>query len=227
MTATLEEQLRRLGTDYVDLYQIHWVPKDSGQSLYEELYRLKKSGKVRYVGVSLSTPADVDYVLDHTMLDSVMLPFSLLDPLPFLARAGQIGDRGLAVIARSSLKEGFLVGKYTRDTKFADPNDQRSKWPQERIATVVDQVEKFRFLESGHGSMVAAAVRYPLSFPQISTVIMGTMTVSQANENFGKLPGGRLSEVEIQRVAALQDDMGLWGMKERMLRALRSLVGST
>ncbi|MBK9253797.1 MAG: aldo/keto reductase [Proteobacteria bacterium] len=224
MTATLEDQLRRLGVDYVDLYQIHWVPKDSGQSLYEELYRLKKSGKVRYVGVSLSTPADVDYVLDHTMLDSVMLPFSLLDPLPFLARARQFGARDLAVVARSSLKEGFLVGKYTPDTKFSDPNDQRSKWPQERIAAVVDQVEKFRFLESGHGSMVAAAVHYPLSFPQISTVIMGTMSVIQAEENFGRLPGGRLSEAELQRVAAMQDEMGLWGMRERILRALRGLT---
>ena len=227
MTATLEEQLRRLGTDHVDLYQIHWVPKDPGQPLYEELYRLKKSGKVRYVGVSLATPTDVDYVLDHTMLDSVMLPLSLLDPLPFLARARQIGARGLAVIARSTLKEGFLVGGYTRDTRFTDPNDQRSKWPSERIAAVVDQVEKFRFLESEHGSMIAAAVGYPLSFPQISTVIMGTMTVSEAEGNFGKFPGLRLTEAELQRVADLQDKMGLWGIRERVLRALRSLSHRT
>ncbi len=224
MTATLESQLKTLGTDRIDLYQIHWVPKDPAQPLYEELYRLKKAGKVRYVGVSLSSPADIDYVIDHTQIDSVQLPFSLLDPLPFLARARQFGARDLAVVARSSLKEGFLVGKYTPDTKFSDPNDQRSKWPQERIAAVVEQVEKFRFLETGHGSMVAAAVRYPLSFPQISTVIMGTMTVNQAQENFGRFPGGRLSEAELQRVSALQDELGLWGVKERILRSLRSLA---
>jgi myo-inositol catabolism protein IolS len=221
MSATLDEQLKSLGTDYVDLYQIHWVPKDPAQALYEELYRLRKAGKVRYVGVSLSSAADIDYVIDHTQLDSVQLPFSLLDPLPFLARADRLRRSGLAVIARSSLKEGFLTGKFTRDTVFQDPNDQRSKWPRERIAKTVEQVERLRFLEPEQGSMVAAAIRYPLSFPEISTVILGTMNTMQAQSNFGEIPGGRLTSASLARVAAIQDELGLWGFRERLMRQWR------
>jgi aryl-alcohol dehydrogenase-like predicted oxidoreductase len=226
MTATLEAQLRRLGTDRVELYQIHWVPKDSGQQLYEELYRLKQSGKVRYVGVSLGTPADIDYVLDHTQLDSVQLPFSLLDPLPFLARIEKLRSSGIGVIARSSLKEGFLTGKFTRDSVFTDPGDQRSKWPRERIVRTVGQVEQLRFLEAGQGSLLAAAVRYPLSFPEISTVILGTMSLAQAEGNFGEIPGGRLSAQSLARVARLQEEMGLWGIRERVFRQLRRIFAS-
>ena len=104
------------------------------------------------------------------------------------------------MIARSSLKEGFLAGGYSRDSRFTDPNDRRSAWPQERIAALVDQVEQFRFLEAEHGSMVAAAARYPLSFDEVSTVIMGTMNVEQARSNFGEIPGGRLSAAAMARM---------------------------
>ena len=71
MTATLNEQLTRLGTDVIDLYQLHSLPEDP--RVFEELYELKRVGKVRFVGVSLYAANDIDYVIDHTMLDSALL----------------------------------------------------------------------------------------------------------------------------------------------------------
>jgi aryl-alcohol dehydrogenase-like predicted oxidoreductase len=223
MTVTLEQQLRRLGIDVVDYYQIHWAPRDDGQHLYEEIYRLKLSGKVRFVGVSLHSSADVDYVIDKTQLDGVMLRFSLLDPMPFLPRLARLRSSGLGVIAHSSLHSGFLTGRYQSDVRFTDPNDRRSKWSAKRIAQAVARTERFRFLEREHGTLFLAAARYPLSFPEISTVVLGTKSASYADDNFGAVPGGRLSPDELRRVASLQDEIGLWSLKERVRRTLQRL----
>jgi aryl-alcohol dehydrogenase-like predicted oxidoreductase len=219
MTATLEQQLRRLGTDVIDFYQLHWQPpRQSRESVYDELYRLKKAGKVRFVGLSLYSPRDIDYVLDHTMLDGVQVPFSLLDPDPFLLRMERLRQSGLAVLIRSVLKEGFLTGNFKRDATFPDPSDQRHSWSAARIASTVDAVERFRFLAAEAGSMVRAAVAYPLSYPEVSTVLLGTKTAAQAEENFGQIPGTRLSTGSLRQVAAVQDELDAGN--RRSLKAL-------
>jgi myo-inositol catabolism protein IolS len=224
MTATVEQQLVRLGTDVIDFYQLHSLPKDP--RVYEELYQLKKVGKVRFVGASLYSAHDIDQVIDHTRFDGVQLPFSLLDPDPFLRRVARLRRSGLAVLVRSTLKEGFLTGKFKRDATFPDPNDQRHAWSAARIAETVDEVERFRFLEADAGPMVRAAVAYPLSFPEVSTVLLGTRTAAQAESNFGEIPGARLSTRDLRRVLALQDELDAGS--RRTLRGLaRRALGRT
>ncbi len=216
MTATLERQLSQLGTDFVDLYMIHWAPRGDEQSTYDELHALKRSGKVRFVGVSLYTHGDIDYVLDHQDPDALMIPFSLLDPDPFLARREKLRRSGKAVIIRSSLKEGFLTGQYKRDDVFPDPNDQRSDWSRERIAETVDKVERFRPIAEGPDlvgvdAMVRLALAYPLSFPEVSTVAVGSRTVRHVESNFGRMAGARLDTETMHRIAALQQELDLRG----------------
>jgi aryl-alcohol dehydrogenase-like predicted oxidoreductase len=216
LTATLEAQLQRLGTDVIDFYQLHWLPRDP--RLYEELYQLKKAGKVRFVGASIYSTSDIDHVIDHTHLDGVQLPFSLLDPDPFLLRVGRLRHSGLGVLVRSALKEGFLAGKFRRDAVFPDPQDQRHRWSAAQIAHTVEAVDRFRFLEADAGSMLQAAVAYPLSYPEVSSVLLGTKTAAQADGNFRQLPGARLGSASLRRISALQDatDAG----RRRGLRAL-------
>lgn len=222
LTRTVEQQLARLGTDVIDFYQLHALPKDP--RVYDELYRLKRAGKVRFVGASLYSAGDIDQVIDHDMMDGVQVPFSLLDPEPFLRRAARLRQSGLAVLVRSVLKEGFLTGKFTRDAAFLQPEDQRHAWGAARIASTVEKVERFRFLEANSGSMVRASVAYPLSFPEVSTVLLGTKTSAQADINFGQIPGARLEVPELGRIRAVQDELGCGG--RRTLRAfMRGLLG--
>lgn len=222
IVATLEEQLRRLGTDSVDFYQLHRPPGDHG--VYDQLYRLKKAGKVRFVGASIYSTHDIDAILDHEMLDGVQLPFSLLDPDPFLRRAERLAASGLAVLVRSTLREGFLTGTFKRNATFPDPNDQRHSWSAAKIAQTVDAVERFRFLENSSGTMVRAAVAYALSYPEVSTVLLGTKTAQQAQSNFAEIPGARLSASDLQRVLQVQDQLDAGG--RRTLRAaLRVALG--
>lgn len=216
MTATVEAQLKRLSTDVIDFYQLHALPEHP--DLYDELYGLKKAGKVRFVGASIYTARDIDHVIDHAHLDGVQLPFSLLDPDPFLLRVERLRQSGLGVLIRSTLKEGFLTGKFRRNATFPDPEDQRHRWSAAKIARTVDEVDRFRFLEAEAGSLLRAAVAYPLSYPEVSSVLLGTKTAAQAESNFRDLPGARLTTASLSRILALQDEMDAGG--RRSFRAL-------
>lgn len=226
LEATLDLQLKRLGVEAVDFYQLHWVPDPKGKDgqLYDQLYRIKKAGKARFVGVSLYTAADIDFVLNETRLDGFQIAFSLLDPEPLLSRLDLIRRKRPAILIRSALKEGFLAGKFKADAKFPDPQDQRHRWSAKQIADTVRMAERFRFLEADAGSMPAAALRYPLSFPEISTVLAGTKNGKQAAENFGKTAGSGLSAASLQRIHEQQDALGLLD-RGSWLNRLRSLLG--
>jgi aryl-alcohol dehydrogenase-like predicted oxidoreductase len=226
LEATLELQLKRLGTEAVDFYQLHWAPDPKGKdgALYEQLHRVKKAGKARFIGVSLYTAADIDLVLDQMSLDGFQIAFSLLDPQPLLSRLDLIRRKRPAILIRSALKEGFLAGKFKSDAKFPDPEDQRHKWSAKQIADTVAAAERFRFLEADAGSMAAAALRYPLSFPEIASVLAGTKNTQQASENFGKTAGSTLSAASLQRIREVQDELGLID-GGNWLDRLRSMLG--
>lgn len=225
MDRTIEAQLQRLGTDAIDFYQVHWAPERGEQELYEGLYRLKKAGKARAVGVSLKSANDINRVLNDTDIDGFMVRFSLLDPEPFLSTLPQLRSKRPGVIVRSALKEGFLTGKYTSSVTFTDPGDQRSTWTREQIEEAVAAVERFRFLESEAGSMIVAAAAYPLAFPETSTVILGTDKVSYADTNFGVVPGTRLAVASLERIRDLQIEMGLRrSLRGRIMDKLRSFT---
>jgi aryl-alcohol dehydrogenase-like predicted oxidoreductase len=228
MVATLESQLRALGTDHVDLYLIHWAPGRDEAALYEQLEQLRQAGKARYVGVSLSSREDILAVLRNPVVDGFMVTMNLLQPDPFLALRGEIAASGKGIIVRSALREGFLAGRFTRNTKFADPTDQRSRWSAQRIAETVDQVERFRFLAARSGSLARAAIAYPLSFPEVASVAVGVKTLSEAEENFGKAAGWRLTAAELSQVLELQSDLGLRQritLRRRLRGSLRALLG--
>lgn len=220
LTATLEAQLRRLGTEVIDFYQLHWLPEDP--RIYNELCTVKKAGKVRFIGASVYSTSDVDAVINYGQLDGVQLPFSLLDPDPFLLRVERLRATGLAVLIRSSLKEGFLAGKFRTGTTFPDANDQRHLWSAQRIARTVEQVERFRFLEADAGSLRQAAVAYPLSYPEVSTVLLGTKTAAQADINFREGVGMRLSAASLRQVAAVQDELDAGGRRTLVGRVRRA-----
>jgi aryl-alcohol dehydrogenase-like predicted oxidoreductase len=153
-----------------------------------------------------------------------MVAFSLLDPDPFLAKLKIIREKEVGVLVRSSLKEGFLTGKYARDAKFPDPNDQRHKWSPEQIAATVDAAEQFRFIEKDVGSMLVGAACYPLGFSETSTVIMGTKSVKHAETNFLEVPAARLMQETLLRVQETQRRMNLYDRRGRLLDAVRRLA---
>ncbi len=226
LTAVLDQQLRTMRTDYVDLYQLHWVPRSEGAALYEELRKAKQAGKARAVGVSASTVSAIDYASRQPDIDVIQIPFNLLQPNPFLLSIDNIRKREMGVIVRSSLREGFLTGKYGRSARFTDPNDRRSQLAAKELAATLDQVERFRFLERDAGSMTLAAIAYPLSFPEVSTVVLGTKSSLQSEENFSRAPGRRLTVATMEQIWRIQDAMDL--SRQRSPKSIiKRLLGRT
>jgi aryl-alcohol dehydrogenase-like predicted oxidoreductase len=226
MTALVEEQLRRLGTDCIDLYQIHWAPRGSEASLYAELETLKRAGKIRFAGVSLRSAGDIDHVLDHAVIDALQMPVSLLDPEPLASRRRLLRERGIGVIARSALRGGFLTGKYGASSRFEAAGDQRSEWDSRRIATLARQAQAFSFLAPEAGSLHAAALAYPLSFPEVSTLIVSCKDDAQVNANLGD-DVAPLSDDALARIAQVQRQLGIAAASpaQRLWRRARAMLG--
>ena len=212
MTSLVEEQLRRLRTDRIDFYQIHWAPRGKDEHLYHELEMLKRDGKIRFCGVSLRSAADIDQVLAHSCIDGVQICLSLLDPGPLVARLALLRARAPAIIARSVLKAGFLTGKYDENATFTDPVDQRHEWSRERIRDTARQAREFGFLADATGTLHAAAIAYPLSFSEVSTVVLSSKNVEQAEANFGSGVPASLSTDLLARIECTQRQLGVFPM---------------
>jgi aryl-alcohol dehydrogenase-like predicted oxidoreductase len=174
-----EASLRRLGTDYIDLYQMHWPDTDLNTSPEETMRAMDKlvqDGKIRYVGLSNYTIPLLEQSLAVRHVDSLQPPYSILRPavekeiLPFCL------DNGIGVVAYSSLTSGLLSGNYTYDTKF-DASDWRSRnaaHTGEGLRKNVDRVEKLKVVASRYGITVPQlAVAYVLAHPAMTSAIVG------------------------------------------------------
>jgi aryl-alcohol dehydrogenase-like predicted oxidoreductase len=226
MTALVDEQLRRLNTDRIDFYQIHWAPRGKDEALFDELESLKRAGKLRFTGVSLRSAGDIDHVLARPGIDGLQICVSLLDPDPLVARLPLLRERGVGVIARSVLKGGFLTGKYADDARFTDPADQRREWDPARIRTLAQQARAFDFLAASAGSLHAAAIAYPLSFAEVSTVILSCKSVEQAEANLGAAPVAALPPAMLERIAQVQRQLGVYPASgaTRLWRRLKARI---
>jgi aryl-alcohol dehydrogenase-like predicted oxidoreductase len=86
-------------------------------------------------------------------------------------------------------------------------------------------VERFRFLEADGRSVLVAAVRYPLAFPEVSTVLLGTKTAAQARVNFGDVPGPGLDGATLEAIRSVQRSLGLFDRQPRRFWAVVRRIG--
>lgn len=175
---SVEGSLLRLGTDRIDVLFFHspFAEADIHDDVWAELGRLKREGKIRCIGHSISMFQDTKEMslrwARDGRIDVVQIVYSLLnrETEEFISAVGSLG---LGVIARESLANGFLSGSVTKDTMFAT-NNLNSRYSRAEIAERVDQVDRLAFLKRGDtGTMPRAALRWVLDNPNVSTVLSG------------------------------------------------------
>src|SRR4051794_1712535 len=134
--AALEASLSRLGTDYVDLYQLHNPRMDAVEAddLFDELGRLRAEGKLRYYGVALG-PAigwrdEGLRAIETRGISAVQTVYNVLEQDPGRDFLEAAEERGIGVLARVPTSSGLLEDKYTLETTFP-PHDHRSHRPRE------------------------------------------------------------------------------------------------
>ncbi len=208
IVAACENSLRRLETDYIDLYWLHnWdvhTPIDETMAALEDLVR---AGKVRYVGVS-DTPAWK--VVEANMIArfrgwspfiGLQIEYSLLERSVEAELVPMAKEHGLGITPWGPLKSGALSGKYTRKNAGQVKADRGARVPLgDKTYALVDELE---LVAKAHDSTVAAvALAWVLAQPGVTSTIIGARRLAQLEENVKALDV-RLTEEEFARLDAL------------------------
>ncbi|GAB2786055.1 aldo/keto reductase AkrN [Halomonas shantousis] len=206
----VEDSLRRLGTDVIDLYQVHWpdpkVPMEETARAMERLYR---DGKIRAIGVSNFTPEQCDAFREVAPLHSIQPPLNLFerdaerDIIPYAER------EGLAMLTYGALCRGLLSGKMRRDSQF-NGDDLRNvdpKFQSPRFEQYLDAVAALdRFAEQRHGKHVLElAVRWLLDRHANSIALWGARKPEQV-EPIERITDWQLSRDDMEEIERLVNE---------------------
>ena len=201
----LEDSLKRLDVDYVDLYQVHHPRFKSFESAFKDLNKAREEGLIRYVGVSNFNGEQIDFCSQFCPIVSLQPPYSLLERgiedeiLPYCIK------HNIGTLTYGPLGGGVLTGKYTEPQKFdvagGDPRGRRydfygpDRWPK-----TVAMVDVLKSIAAEHGRPTAqAAINWVLKQPGVTTTLVGVRTVEQAVAN-AQAAEWELSDAENKRI---------------------------
>lgn len=210
----IEESLKRLGTDYIDLYQTHWQDATTPiEETMEALLKLKKEGKIRAIGVSNATPEEMDKYRAIGPIDSDQEKYSMLDKKMEVGNLPYVEKNNLAFLAYSPIAQGLLTGKIGPDRKFED-GDQRNnnkRFSIENRKRITNMLDSYKDIAETHGiSLAQLTIAWSILQPGCSHALVGARTPEQVIEN-AKAGTVELSSEELGRinkaVAALELDV--------------------
>ena len=202
----IEDSLRRLRTEFIDLYQVHWPDPDTplGETA-RTLEDLRREGKIRAIGVSNFSPAQMDSFLAAAKLDAVQSPYNLFereieaDVLPYASGAG------LTVLSYGALCRGLLTGKITANSKFEGDDLRKTdpKFQGRRLQQYLAAVEELSALAQQRfgKSVLALAVRWVLD--QGPTIALwGARRPEQLNP-LGEIDGWQIDDASKRDIDAI------------------------
>ena len=202
-----EASLRRLRVDRIDLYQVHWPPRDDGtpiEEYWQVMAELKASGKVRAIGLSNHDAAQLRQAEKIAHVDSLQPPFSAINRLaaPDIAWAHA---HGTGVIVYSPMQSGLLTGAFSADRVAALPADD---WRRTHPNFTTDLPANLALADAlapvarRHGVPVAAvAVAWALAWPGVSGAIVGARRASQV-EDWLPAAALQLTDADLDEIGA-------------------------
>ncbi|MEK9627718.1 MAG: aldo/keto reductase [Nitrospinota bacterium] len=183
----IDQSLKRLNTDYIDLYQVHWPDVEtSQQETMETLCEIQEQGKIRFIGVSNYSAAQIKESLQYAKIISLQPEYSLLAREIEAETVPVCLENNIGIVAYSPLASGVLTGKYNKDTKF---QDWRSKgiigtFTGEGFVENIGKVDQLKEIaaeeEKTCGQM---AINWVLRQPGLATALVGVKNASQMEEN--------------------------------------------
>ena len=210
----MENSLRALKVDYVDLYQIHnWDPKYPIEESMETMEKLRREGKTRYIGVSNFDADQMQQAMKTAAFQSNQPRYNLFDRKIEGRDMAFCEENGIGMLVHSPLAKGLLTGKYKPGHEFAD-DDERSRFDRfrgERFARYLAVAEKLQSLANSRGiSLIQLAISWVLRHEVVSCVLVGAKSPRQVEEHLGAV-GIHYDETELQEIDAIlkeapQDD---------------------
>ena len=183
----IDQSLKRLNTEWIDVYQVHWPDLQTSQKeTMETLLEIQAQGKIRYIGVSNYSVEQIKESSRYGKIISLQPEYSLLareiekDIVPVCL------EKKIGIIAYSPLASGVLTGKYGRDTKF---KDWRSKgiigtFTGEGFLKNINKVERLEEIAKEEGKTCGQiAINWVLRQPGLTTALVGVKNAGQVEEN--------------------------------------------
>jgi len=215
LRAKVEESLRNLQTDCLDLLQLHtWTRAwNRDPSALETLRELQREGKI--LGIGISTPEPDQNALNDLMrdgwLDAVQVIYNIFEQDPAAELLPLAAEHKVGVIVRVALDEGSLTGKFTAGTQFIGDDFRQRYFAGDRLARTAARVEKIRAVVGDRElDLATAALKFALKPAAVSTVIAGMRNPEQARRNcaVGDMPP--MSDDVEQALFAHQWRRGQW-----------------
>ena len=184
-----EDSLKRLGTDYIDLYQIHWPDVTTPLSeTFEAIAQLIKDGKIRYAGVCNYSAHLMDEAEDYIKLVSNQIPFSMVnrgvekETIPYCIKNEK------SILAYSPMERGLLTGKITTDYKFQEGDHRANNhfFSPENVKKTNAFLKKIKPIAQDKGATLAQLVlKWTIEHPGITVALAGARNARQSVQNAG------------------------------------------
>jgi aryl-alcohol dehydrogenase-like predicted oxidoreductase len=184
-----ENSLKRLETDYIDLYQCHWRDASTPvEETMDALNQLIKEGKIRAAGVSNFNVKDLAEARKHCPIASDQPPYSMVlrdierDVLPFCR------EHNIGVIVYSPLQRGLLTGKFSPDVQFksGDHRAKQTHFLPENIKRTNEFLSRIKPIADAHKATLAQLViAWTVVQPGVTAAIVGARDAAQTKDNLG------------------------------------------
>lgn len=185
----VEESLKRLQTDYIDLYQLHGgTIEDPIDETIEAFELLRHQGKIRAYGISSIRPNVIREYVQRSNMVSVMMQYSLLDRRPEESCLGLLQEHEIGVLARGSYAQGLLLGK--------TPKAYLS-YSEAEVAAAAEAVSQ---ATANQRTEAEIAVRFVLHHPAITTAVLGIRTAAQLQDALKVANAAPLLETEVEKL---------------------------
>ncbi|HEY6072220.1 MAG TPA: aldo/keto reductase [Anaerolineales bacterium] len=217
MTAFLENSLRNLRVDVVDLMQLHCPPIEAyNAEVFGILDDMVKQGKIRHYGVSVERIVEAERAIQFPGVQSVMIVFNIFRQRPAEDFFNEARRRGVGILARVPLASGMLTGKMTPATTFAREDhrtfnrqgqafDKGETFSGVDFETGLKAVEELRTLIPPGMSMAQFALRWTLMFEAVTSTIAGARRLSQVEDNLHAADLPPLSEAAMEKTREIYD----------------------
>ena len=204
----VEQSLRRLNVDVIDLYQIHWpLPDEDIEEGWAAVCELVKEGKVRYGVVSNFSVAQLERIRSIAPVASLQPPYSMLERGIEEEILSYCGANNIGVIVYSPMQAGLLTGRMTKERVANFPADDWRKgaphFQEPYLSANLKLVEGLHSIAERYGRPVSqVAIAWVLRRPELTAAIVGARHPSQIDETAGA-SDWRLSETDIAAIDAL------------------------
>jgi aryl-alcohol dehydrogenase-like predicted oxidoreductase len=207
LISALDRSLKRLQTNYVDLFQIHKPPQNKNEfdNIVNVFEKVKSTGKSRYCGISVGVRYERGIELIKSgIIDAIQIYFSLIDPEPLKELIPLAMKRNVGIIVAEPLAQGLLTSKYNTKHKFQKNDIRHYGYNSKLLQTKLKRSKQFDFLKRSTKNLNQISIGYVLSNNGISTCIPGSKSIKQLKSNVDAV-NVKLNDDELSKIKKIQE----------------------